>query len=377
MNKNEKCRGRILRAMSLLLALSLVAIGLSLGVAGCAAKEKMLREADVIKDKAGQVRAKQKEVLELGGPVCGLKELAIAESQRAFALYEMEQGHYPRFQSHLVTADEAIQLSWAKAKACEPPDRDRDRILDSDDRCPDDPEDKDEFEDADGCPDPDNDKDGILDEEDKCPNDFEDIDEFQDEDGCPDLDNDEDGIPDSSDACPNDAEDMDEFEDTDGCPDPDNDQDGILDADDKCPNEAETFNGIDDEDGCPDETYTNIEVTEKEIKIKQRIFFANGRATILSQSFPVLNEIIQALKSHPTLQVEIGGHTDSNGDDAYNKRLSQQRADSVRKYLIENGGIAADRLTAVGYGEEQPIESNRTADGRAKNRRVEFRIIKK
>src|SRR5450432_3372842 len=99
---------------------------------------------------------------------------------------------------------------------------------------------------------PDRDGDGIVDDLDKCPDDPEDFDGFQDEDGCPDPDNDGDGILDVDDLCPNDPEDKDGFEDADGCPDPDNDKDRILDKDDKCPNEPETYNGFQDEDGCPD-----------------------------------------------------------------------------------------------------------------------------
>ncbi len=166
-------------------------------------------------------------------------------------------------------------------------DRDHDGVLDVDDRCPDEPEDRDGFQDADGCPDPDNDGDGIPDAIDKCPNDPEDFDGFQDDDGCPDLDNDGDGIPDLYDACPNEKEDgkgkrpkdgcpstsedadgdgipdavdkcpdepedKDGFQDADGCPDYDNDGDGIPDAYDACPNEPEDFDGFEDDDGCPD-----------------------------------------------------------------------------------------------------------------------------
>ncbi len=131
-------------------------------------------------------------------------------------------------------------------------DQDGDGILDKDDKCPNEPEDKDGFEDSDGCPDLDNDNDGIPDTQDKCPNVAEDKDGFEDSDGCPDLDNDKDGIPDTQDKCPNAAEDIDNFEDTDGCPDPDNDKDGIPDVDDLCPSSPETKNGFEDGDGCPD-----------------------------------------------------------------------------------------------------------------------------
>jgi len=133
-----------------------------------------------------------------------------------------------------------------------PPDKDGDGLLDIDDKCPDEAEDKDGFQDQDGCPDPDNDQDGVLDGSDRCPKKKEDKDGFQDQDGCPDDDNDKDGIKDADDKCPDKPEDKDGFEDQDGCPDDDNDGDGIKDADDKCPDKPESMNGTDDEDGCPE-----------------------------------------------------------------------------------------------------------------------------
>jgi OmpA-OmpF porin, OOP family len=132
------------------------------------------------------------------------------------------------------------------------PDKDRDGIPDYKDKCPDEPEDYDGFQDDDGCPDPDNDGDGIPDKLDKCPDLAEDFDGFEDDDGCPDLDNDRDGIPDDKDECPDEPEDFDGYLDKDGCPDNDNDGDGIPDHLDKCPNQAEDFDGFEDDDGCPD-----------------------------------------------------------------------------------------------------------------------------
>ncbi len=131
-------------------------------------------------------------------------------------------------------------------------DRDGDGIGDDVDQCPDDPEDKDGFEDADGCPEKDNDKDGILDGADKCPNEPEDVDGDRDDDGCPDGDKDKDGVGDDLDQCPDVPEDKDGFEDKDGCPDTDNDKDGIPDTTDKCPMQAEDKDGDRDTDGCPD-----------------------------------------------------------------------------------------------------------------------------
>src|SRR5262249_37441269 len=117
-------------------------------------------------------------------------------------------------------------------------DRDGDGIPDDEDKCPDQPEDFDGFQDVDGCPDPDNDKDGILDKDDRCPNSPEDFDGDQDQDGCPegsDGDRDHDGILDSHDKCPDQPEDRDGFQDADGCPDPDNDNAGIPDVRHQCP----------------------------------------------------------------------------------------------------------------------------------------------
>ncbi len=139
---------------------------------------------------------------------------------------------------------------------CEAPasrrDEDRDGIFEDVDRCIDEPEDRDGFEDTDGCPDPDNDRDGIADVSDRCPNEPEDRDGLADEDGCPDADADADGVADSADRCPREAEDRDGFEDDDGCPDTDDDADGIPDAHDRCRTDVESPNGHEDDDGCPD-----------------------------------------------------------------------------------------------------------------------------
>jgi outer membrane protein OmpA-like peptidoglycan-associated protein len=226
------------------------------------------------------------------------------------------------------------------------------------------------FQDEDGCPEDDNDADGINDKIDQCPMDPEDRDSFEDDDGCPDPDNDKDGINDKIDQCPMDPEDKDGFEDDDGCPDPDNDKDGIPDTTDKCPNEP----GV-PPDGCP-KKYNLVVVTEKKIEIKQTVYFDTNKATIKPVSFALLNEVAQALKDNPTIEVEVQGHTDSQGNDAFNLKLSQNRANSVRTYLIKQG-VASNRMTSKGYGENVMIADNRTAEGRAQNRRVEFIITKR
>ncbi len=264
-----------------------------------------------------------------------------------------------------------------------PPDTDGDGILDKDDKCPKQPEDMDGFEDEDGCPDADNDGDGILDKADKCPNKAEDKDGFEDEDGCPDADNDGDGILDKADKCPNKAEDKDGFEDEDGCPDADNDGDGIPDAKDKCPNEPETINGNKDEDGCPDKGRSLVRLTEKKIEILQKIYFYFNKAKIKRQSYPVLVQVATILRLHKEIRkVEIQGHTDTMGKADYNMKLSQKRAEAVRKFLV-NAGVEPERLIAKGYGLTRPVVTTcskirsrrRRRKCEAKNRRVEFVIL--
>jgi OOP family OmpA-OmpF porin len=250
-------------------------------------------------------------------------------------------------------------------------DRDGDGVLDTVDRCPDQPEDKDGFQDEDGCPDPDNDQDGIMDGLDKCPNEAEDKDGFEDSDGCPDLDNDGDGIPDTRDRCPNDAEDKDGFQDEDGCPDPDNDGDGMPDTRDKCPNEAETFNSYKDDDGCPDEIPAEV---KKFTGVIEGINFKTGSAEILAGSYAILDRAIKVLLDYPDVNLEISGHTDNRGKADYNRDLSQRRSDSVKTYFIQRG-IASSRLQSIGYGPTRPIADNKTQTGRATNRRTEFRLI--
>lgn len=216
------------------------------------------------------------------------------------------------------------------------------------------------------CPDPDND--GLCGDADKCPEEPEDKDGFQDTDGCPDPDNDTDAILDVDDKCPNDPEDMDSFEDTNGCPDPDNDQDGIPDTKDKCPIVAENKNGYQDLDGCPDEIPKEA---TKFTGVIEGIYFDYDKDTIKSTSEKTLQAALAVLNKFPDLNLEVQGHTDSKGDDVYNMDLSQRRSEAVMKWFIAHG-VAANRLKAVGYGETQPISTNETDAGRAKNRRVEF-----
>jgi len=251
-----------------------------------------------------------------GAKVCAPREYAAAEAHLDFAHEEWSERDYIESQDHLVIVREQIAAARVWLNNCretEPPD-------------------------ADG--------DGILDNVDQCPTEPEDIDGFEDENGCP---------------------------------DPDNDQDGILDANDLCPNEAETMNDFEDEDGCPDEAQEetdNIKVTDDAIILKKMINFRTGRSDLLPESFPILEDIAMVMKKHPTWKVRVEGHTDSRGNHGRNMTLSQARADSVRNYLI-NRGVDPARLTTAGYGPDHPIASNNTREGRAKNRRTEFKIISK
>jgi outer membrane protein OmpA-like peptidoglycan-associated protein len=352
-------------AASLLLTLAVLA-----GCAGSAVRDKTSATSKVIAD-----------ARENGAQRCAPVELAMAESHNDFASHALDLGNYHEASREADVAAINAKLAFEKSPRdrCVPKtavarkpdpgpgDKDGDGLLDNVDECPTDPEDKDEFKDEDGCPDPDNDADGIDDKIDGCPLDPEDKDSFEDEDGCPELDNDKDGLADRIDKCPMEPEDPDAFEDDDGCPEDDNDKDTIVDKDDKCPLEP----GV-PPDGCP-KKYNLVVITEKKIELKQTVFFDTNKATIKPVSFPLLNDVAAALRDNPKLAVEVQGHTDSQGDDAFNKKLSQRRAESVRTYLTGKG-VDAGRMVAKGYGEDVPIADNRTGDGRSQNRRVEFVI---
>ncbi len=244
-------------------------------------------------------------------------------------------------------------------------DKDGDGIPNKQDGCPEEPEDFDGYRDEDGCPDPDNDGDGLLDVDDGCPDEAEDVDGYQDEDGCPDPDNDGDGILDVDDDCPDEPEDFDGFQDEDGCPDPDNDGDGVLDGDDLCDG---TPLGVPvGPDGCPLAPAIGTGVF-----VLGGVAFAHGSDSLTPEAEDSLDKVAESMHAYPEVTVEIGGHTDSSGSAAFNQNLSQVRADAVRDYLIGQG-IEANRLTAVGYGEDHPTVSNDTAEGRATNRRIEMK----
>ena len=281
---------------------------------------------------------------------------------------------------------------------CLDADNDEDGIEDERDDCPNEPEDYDGFEDEDGCQDLDDDGDGVLDGDDRCPRLFEppggngdgcpsevqdadqdgivdgedqcvdqpeDVDGFEDEDGCPDIDADDDGVTDSVDGCPNEAGPLE----NNGCPDTDRDGDGVIDRVDNCPDEA----GTAERQGCREEQRVRIE--RDQLVITDRVYFASDSAQILRRSNALLDNVAAVLRSHPEIDhVRVDGHTDGTGDHDANVDLSRRRAQSVVAYLVAKG-IAEERLRARGFGPDQPVETNDTAEGRATNRRVEFKIV--
>lgn len=218
----------------------------------------------------------------------------------------------------------------------------------------------------------DTDGDGYPDSVDSCPTEKEDGKPPQPTDGCPgNSDRDGDGIPDVNDQCPDKAEDKDKIQDEDGCPEDDADSDGIPDVQDKCPTEPGKRSTIAEKFGCP----SLIDVSESgDVQLLQPIEFETGRAQIKAVSFPILDEVTGLMKSRASLRIGVYGHTDSKGTAPNNLRLSKERAAAVRNYL-QGKGIAASRLESEGFGQTKPVAPNETDVGRAKNRRVEFKIL--
>ena len=231
-------------------------------------------------------------------------------------------------------------------------DTDGDGIYDKDDACPE----VAGLEAFNGCPD--SDGDGIEDSKDACPNEAG----SKEMNGCPDADGD--GVADKDDACPNEAGPSANK----GCPWPDTDGDGVLDKDDQCPEVAGTVANK----GCPEVT----EEVQKQLNDYARtILFDTGKSSIKAESTSVMVDIIQILNEYPNAKFTVEGHTDSVGSESLNQKLSEERANSVRSFLIDKG-ISSSRLTAIGYGEAKPIATNNTAAGRKQNRRVEINLVK-
>ncbi|EPR72416.1 Outer membrane lipoprotein omp16 precursor [Winogradskyella psychrotolerans RS-3] len=232
------------------------------------------------------------------------------------------------------------------------PDSDNDGIQDSKDDCPN----VAGLAEFNGCPD--SDGDGVMDKDDKCP----DVAGLKTLAGCPDADGD--GVADADDNCPNEAGPAANS----GCPWPDTDGDGVLDKDDKCPNEAGTVAN----NGCP-EVKPTAPVMETLNEYARSILFNSGKATFQKQTDQVLQSMVAIFKEYPQANFSLEGHTDSDGSKSMNQALSERRASAVRDYLIANG-ISADRLTAAGFGESNPIASNSTRAGKKENRRVEVKL---
>jgi outer membrane protein OmpA-like peptidoglycan-associated protein len=314
--------------------------------------------------------------------------------------------------------DKCVTIAGPKENSgCPYGDTDGDGINDKNDACPASPEDKDGDRDADGRPDVDADSDGVEDcvggcpapdgelACDTCANAAEDKDGFEDNDGCPESDNDKDTVPDLSDACPNiagavankgcpdadgdgiiDPDDMCKDEkgidqkatkpERHGCPADDTDKDGIMDSEDKCPTEPGILQPDNPEkNGCP-KKYKLIEIRAEKIVIKQQVQFDTNKATIKPASAKLLAEVGEAIRSSKLTRVTIDGHTDDVGDGETNQTLSDERARSVLRWLVDKEGVNEKLLLAVGHGEEEPIASNRTKQGRQLNRRVEFNVTR-
>ena len=256
-------------------------------------------------------------------------------------------------------------------------DSDRDGIYDQYDDCPEEPG----LPAFNGCPD--NDGDGIENSKDSCP-DTPGLVEF---DGCPDTDGD--GTPDTKDACVNEpgsvemngcpdadgdgvANNVDSCVDVagpaenNGCPWPDSDGDTVLDKDDKCPNVA----GLVSNEGCPQPSKA---IMEELNAVGAKVPFQLNKSDLGIMVTTVLDIVAGIMEKYPNTNFIIEGHTDTSGPKAFNQKLSEQRASSVKEYLVKKG-ISAERLSTVGYGEDRPSTSNQTRKGRVSNRRVEFKV---
>lgn len=318
---------------------------------------------------------------------------ASVQTQHRFSTNDLDAWHHGA----------GIHLFFGGEEPKAPPpvtDRDGDGLNDPDDRCPDQAGPLA----TQGCPDTDND--GIADRDDDCPNDRGPALTG----GCPDRDGD--GIADKTDRCPEQAGPAA----TQGCPDRDND--GIANNDDDCPDQAgpATTKGCPDRDddgiadrgdlcpdkkgtpagkGCPDTDGDGVYDYEDrcvdkpgpasnkgcpEIKpedkakladVVKNVQFRTGSATLLAQSYAVLDEVVSLMAKYPEYNLSISGHTDNVGDDKFNQSLSEKRAKACYDYLAGKG-VPANRMSHAGYGETRPIADNKTPAGRDKNRRVDF-----
>lgn len=259
-----------------------------------------------------------------------------------------------------------------------PVDSDADGIADFQDRCPNTP--FGQPVNVQGCP-ADQDADGVQDQVDQCPGTPAGF--PVDGQGCI-TDSDRDGVPDYVDQCPNTP--WGQRVGANGCI-LDSDGDGVHDFIDRCPGTMPGLpvgiNGCppdQDADGvqngmdqCPD-TPLGAQVDFRGCWVLNNVLFDYGKSTIQPESYPTLENVVVILRSNPALRLEIQGHTDDRGPDGANRQISENRAKSVRAFLIKKG-IDANRLTAVGFGKSHPVADNLSPEGRAANRRVELRPI--
>jgi OOP family OmpA-OmpF porin len=237
-------------------------------------------------------------------------------------------------------------------KGC--PDTDADGLADKEDRCPTESGLVSNF----GCPLVDTDKDGITDDKDKCVT----VPGIAKYEGCPIPDTDKDMINDEDDKCPT-VPGLARYS---GCPVPDTDGDGVNDEEDKCVTEP----GLKENNGCPQ---IKKEIIEKVEYAARKIQFAFARAELLPASGKVLDEIADILTKNPELKLDIEGHTSNDGTFNANMKLSDERAETVRAYLLKKG-VDPSRLTAKGYGPTKPLNEGKTEQERALNRRVELNL---
>lgn len=228
------------------------------------------------------------------------------------------------------------------------------------------------------APPSDRDGDGLLDQDDFCPDEPEDRDDFQDDDGCPDRDDDADGILDVDDACRLEPEDIDGHDDADGCPEEesppsDRDHDGFLDEDDVCPDEPETVNGVEDDDGCPDQGLVVLEGDR--VVLDDAVLFDFDRARVRHGARPILEAVVQLFRAHPEWdRVRVEGHADLRGEEGWNQELSERRAHAVRSVLIAMG-LPETRIECEGFGEARPRAEGDSEDVYQLNRRVEIVMV--
>jgi len=289
-------------------------------------------------------------------------------------------------ESHTVDNTLTIGISYAfqpqRSKPVVEKDSDGDGVLDNSDQCPNTPAGV--SVDSRGCA-LDSDGDGVADYQDNCPGTPAGV--TVDSNGCP-LDRDNDGVPDHRDQCPDSPAGV--AVDNNGCS-PDSDGDGVADNEDQCPNTVQGArvdakgcmldgdgDGVGDHrDQCPstpagrqvDDIGCKFVLTRTE-EITLKINFASNSSNITEDQYAEIDKVANFLKKYGEVGTVIEGHTDDRGAADYNQTLSQSRANAVRNVLIERYGIAASRVTAEGFGESRPIQSNDTSAGRLANRRV-------